>query len=82
MLAVPAEKRGLPQIDFIYWNETAGNASVLYWVYNEQNGRVIGSLARDKWVRTPAGWRRSHHEKFFPDRVLIENGKAVILPVR
>ncbi len=41
---------------------------------------MIGSLYRDTWVQTPAGWRRIRQEKFFPDRPLLEDGKALILP--
>jgi hypothetical protein len=80
MLTIPPEKRGTPKIDFIYWTETPAHVTALFWVYGERDGAVVGSLSRDTWVHTSNGWRRTRHEKYFPDRPLIANGKPVILP--
>ncbi|MBY0506855.1 MAG: hypothetical protein K2X03_23245 [Bryobacteraceae bacterium] len=80
LLEVPSEKRPSPTIDIIYFRENAWNAQAVYWVYRREQNKVVGSLARDTWVRTAPGWRRIRHEKFFPDRPLQEDGKAVILP--
>jgi hypothetical protein len=80
LLAIPAEKRPIPNQQVVYMTETGWNALVLYWVYRQAENRLIGSLARDTWVRTAQGWRRIRHEKFFPDRPLMEDGKALVLP--
>ncbi len=80
MLAVPPEKRSSPHVDFIWWSETTAKVTVLYWVYDEQEGVVVGAMIRDTWIPTHAGWRRSVHEKLFPNRPLIDHGKPVILP--
>jgi hypothetical protein len=80
MLAVPSEKRPAPKMDFVYMRETGWNVLVVYWVYDESASQIVGSLARDPWVRTTEGWRRIRHEKFFLNRPLVVDGKAVILP--
>jgi len=54
--------------------------TVLYWVYGTADEKLIGSIARDTFVRTEQGWRRMRHEKYFPDRPLVVNGKTVIAP--
>jgi hypothetical protein len=79
-LAVPPEKRSSPHVDFIWWNETPSKTMVLYWVYDEHEGVIVGAIIRDTWLPTRAGWRRSMHEKLFPNRPLIDHGKPVILP--
>ncbi len=79
LLSIPPEKRPTPTLDFVYFHETGWNFVVVYWVYRQSERRTIGSMARDTWVRTAAGLRRIRHDKFFPDRVLID-GKPVILP--
>lgn len=38
-----------------------------------------GALYRDTWVRTADGRRRVRQE-FFPDRLLSDDGKPLILP--
>ena len=80
LLAIPPDRRPSPRLDFVYWNEAAGDVTALYWVYSERDGRLTGSLARDTWVNTANGWRRTRHEKFFPDRPLVVYGRAVIAP--
>ena len=67
VLAIPAEKRPMPRQQIVYMTETGWNVLVVYWVYRQSESRLIGSLARDTWVRTARGWRRIRHEKFFPD---------------
>jgi hypothetical protein len=80
LLALPPEKRPTPRLDIIFVNETNWNMTALYWVYTGVEGQLTGSLARDTFVRTAQGWRRMRHEKYFPDRPLVVNGKAVIAP--
>jgi len=80
LLAVPPENRPLFHIEPIYWNETAAAMTVVYWVYIDIKGNRNGSIARDTWARTAAGWRRTRHEKVFPDRPLMKDGKPVFLP--
>ena len=79
-LAIPPEKRPMPQMDFVYLRETGWNVLVVYWSSRRSGTRVIGALYRDTWVRTAAGWKRTRQEKFFPDRPLSEDGKPLILP--
>jgi hypothetical protein len=59
--------------------ESAGKVVVVYWVYGVSGRTVIGSMARDTFVRKAEGYRRTLHEKFFTDRPLIQDGKPVIL---
>jgi len=80
LLATPPEKRPSPRMDIIFMNETKWNVTVLYWVYGTADEKLIGSIARDTFVRTEQGWRRMRHEKYFPDRPLVVNGKTVIAP--
>lgn len=80
LLAVAPENRPVPRQQMVYLAETGWNVVAVYWVYGAMGERLVGSMARDTWVRTPRGWRRMRHEKLFPDRALIENGKALILP--
>ena len=80
LLALPPEKRPTPRLDIIFVNETNWNMTALYWVYTGTEGQLTGSMARDTFVRTAQDWRRMRHEKYFPDRPLVVNGKAVIAP--
>jgi hypothetical protein len=80
LLAIPQEKRPTAKLDFIYWKETGWNVLAVYWVYRQTEQQLVGSLVRDTWVRTAQGWRRIRHEKMFPDRPLVDEGKPVILP--
>ena len=80
LLAVAPENRPIPQQQILYTSSAGGKAVIVYWVYRVAANSVIGSLARDTWVRTPDGFRRIRHQKLFPDRPLIENGKPVVLP--
>jgi hypothetical protein len=80
-LAIPPEKRPMPQMDFVYIRETGWNVLVVYWNSRRVGNQVIGSLFRDTWTRTASGWKRIRQEKFFPDRPLLSDGKPAILPV-
>ena len=79
-LAIPPEKRSLPQQEFVYIQQTGWNVLAVYWNYRRNGTKLVGALYRDTWVQTPGGWRRIRQEKFFPDRPLVEDGKALILP--
>ena len=80
LLLVPPEKRTLPRQEIVYMTATGWNVLVTYWVFRQAEHTIVGSLARDTWVRTAPGWRRIRHEKFFPDRPLAKDGKALLLP--
>jgi hypothetical protein len=80
VLSIAPAERPTPKMDVIFSNETKWNVTMLYWVYNGPEGNLTGSIARDTFVRTAQGWRRVRHEKFFPDRPLVVNGKPVIAP--
>jgi hypothetical protein len=80
LLSVPPEKRPIPEFHFLYFKENGWNARAIYWVYARSENRIVGSLARDTWVRTAQGWRRIRHEKLLPDQLLAEGGKALVLP--
>jgi len=80
ILAIPAEKRPTPKLDFVFIKETGWNVLAVYWVYRQTEQQLVGSMARDTWVRTGQGWRRIRHEKLFPERLLVDEGKPVILP--
>jgi hypothetical protein len=80
LLAIPPEKRPSPTLDFLYVKETGWSILAVYWVYRQSEHQMMGSLVRDTWVRTALGLRRIRHEKFFPDRVLVDDGKPVVLP--
>jgi hypothetical protein len=79
-LAMPAEKRPIPKMQIAWIRETDWNVLVVYWQYRLAGHQTIGALYRDSWVRTKAGWRRIRTQKFFPDRVLVDDGKGVFLP--
>jgi len=81
LLTVPSEKRPSVGQHIIYLTKTGWNILVVYWVYRPSNNGLIGSLARDTWVETSLGLRRIRHEKLFPDRALIEQGKPVVFPM-
>ena len=79
LLSIPPEKRPIPHQQILYMTETGWNALIVYWVYRESNHQLVGSLARDTWVQTAQGWKRIRHEKLFPDRPLVENGRSLLL---
>ena len=79
-LSIPPEKRSLPEREFVYIKQTGWNVLAVYWNFRRTGTKIVGALYRDTWAQTPFGWRRIRQEKFFPDRPLTEDGKAVILP--
>ena len=62
ILAIPSDKRPVPKLDFVYIKETGWNVLAVYWVYRQTENQLVGSMARDTWVRTAQGWRRIKHE--------------------
>ena len=82
LLSVPLENRPVLHQQMLYMAETGWSAYAVYWIYREAGDQLIGSIARDTWARTPQGWRRIRHEKLFPDRPLVQNGKGLILPTQ
>ena len=80
LLAIPPEKRPVPALDFLYFKETGWNVLAFTGSMRKTEHQIVGSLARDTWVRTASGWRRIRHEKFLPNQVLVDDGKPVILP--
>lgn len=70
LLSVPVGQRPIPLQEIIYAIESNGHATVVYWVYRMTDQGQVGSMIRDSWIKTQAGWRRSMHEKIFPDRPL------------
>jgi len=70
LLSIPPGQRPAPLRKVIYASEQGTHASVVYWVYRLTEQGPVGSMVRDSWVQTSDGWRRTMHEKFFPDRLL------------
>ncbi|MBM3727457.1 MAG: nuclear transport factor 2 family protein [Acidobacteria bacterium] len=77
LLGVPAERRPGMGIEMIHVAESGDTAEVVCWVFVElPGGELRGTIARDKWARVEAGWRRVRHEKIFPERPLVRTGKG------
>ncbi len=70
LLSIPVGKRPVPLQKTIYVGRPGPQVVVVYWVYRITDAGAVGSIVRDSWLQTPAGWRRSLHEKLFPDRLL------------
>jgi hypothetical protein len=70
LLSTPASQRPIPEQKIVFASHAGSRALVVYWVYRTTAGGPVGSIARDTWVQTGEGWRRSIHEKLFPDRLL------------
>ncbi len=70
LLAVPTGQRPTPLQRIIYVHQSGVHTLVVYWVYRNTSQGPVGSVVRDTWTNTHLGWRRSLHEKFFPDRPL------------
>ena len=70
LLSIPVGQRPIPIQKTAYVSDQGDRVLVVYWVYRATDEGKIGSLVRDSWLKTPAGWRRILHEKFFPDRLL------------
>lgn len=89
LVATPPEKRVLPDIEVVWIREAGGKATVLMWVslqaritdhqgqFGEKgktHSTAVGALVRDSLTLTPKGWRRTMHEKLFPDQPLSIDG--------
>jgi hypothetical protein len=70
LLSIPVGQRPIPKQKTVYVGEQDKRVVVVYWVWRTTDKGSVGSLVRDSWVQTAAGWRRSMHEKIFPDRLL------------
>ncbi len=70
LLSIPAGQRPIPLQKIIYVNVSGKQTLVVYWVYRNTPEGNVGSIVRDTWQQTQAGWLRSLHEKLFPDRPL------------
>jgi len=70
LLSIPAGQRPIPLQKIIYVNVSGKQTLVVYWVYRNTPEGNVGSIVRDTWQQTQAGWLRSLHEKVFPDRPL------------
>ena len=70
LLAIPVSQRPIPGQKIVFVSESGSRALVVYWVYRTTAEGPVGSMVRDTWRQTGAGWRRSMHEKLFPDRLL------------
>jgi hypothetical protein len=69
-LAIPVGQRPIPGQKIVFVSESGPRVLVVYWVYRATAEGPVGSIVRDTWIQTAAGWRRSIHEKLFPDRLL------------
>jgi len=70
LLSIPVGKRPVPKQKIIYVNIAGSITTTVFWVYRTTDQGAVGSLIRDTWEKTELGWRRSLHEKLFPDRLL------------
>jgi hypothetical protein len=70
LLSIPPGQRPVPTQKVIYAGEQDTRVFMVYWVYRTTDQGAVGSLIRDTWIQIPAGWRRTMHEKLFPDRLL------------
>ncbi len=70
ILSIPSGQRPIPIQKTIFVSDQGSQVLVLYWVYRITDQGKVGSIVRDSWLKTPDGWRRTRHEKFFPDRLL------------
>jgi len=70
LLSIPTGQRPIPNQKLIYASQHGSHLLAVYWVYRTTPQGAVGSIVRDSWSQTPAGWRRSMHEKLFPDRLL------------
>jgi hypothetical protein len=93
VIAQPNRQRW--NVKIIWASRDQDHAIAVGWVYTKSENAgvegadsekssgqpvVFGTMIRDKWVLTKDGWRRSSHEKIFPDRVLTVVGADTILP--
>jgi hypothetical protein len=70
LLSIPTGQRPVPIQKLVYATQQGSHLLAVYWVYRTAPQGPVGSIVRDSWSQTPVGWRRSMHEKLFPDRLL------------
>lgn len=70
LLSIPPGQRPIPVQKIVYASVLQTKVVVVYWVYRMTKKGPVGSLVRDTWFNAEGGWRRSIHEKFFPDRLI------------
>jgi hypothetical protein len=70
LLSIPVGQRPIPKQKTVFVSQSDSSALVVYWVYRTTAEGSVGSMARDTWIQTRSGWRRTMHEKLFPDRLL------------
>ncbi|MGO9775860.1 MAG: hypothetical protein ACLQGT_15440 [Terracidiphilus sp.] len=70
LLSIPVGQRPTPLQKIIYVSEPGPRVLVVYWVYRNTDEGPVGSMVRDTWMQNRDGWRRTLHEKLFPDRPL------------
>jgi hypothetical protein len=84
------------KIDILWVSRVRDEATTVAWIYTKSNSAKVegtdsqkrgdkhpalfGTIIRDKWLFTKDGWRRSSHEKLFPDRILAIDGKDIMPP--
>ena len=84
------------KIDVLWASRVHDEATTVAWIYTKSNSAdvegvdsqkkgekhpvLFGTIIRDRWIFTKDGWRRSSHEKFFPDRILAIGGKDIVPP--
>ena len=96
LLALPPERR-VTGMDIIWAEQDSDRLAVLAWMMPSQTDRVDtrgeygpkgvthrilrGTLVRDLFVKTPAGWRRIQHDKLLPNSTLLAiDGVPRVLP--
>jgi len=70
LLSILVGQRQIPGQKIVFVGKSGSRALIVYWVYRTTAEGLVGSMVRDTWIQTGAGWRRSMHEKLFPDRLL------------
>jgi hypothetical protein len=70
LLSIPVGQRPIPGRKIVFVSESGSRTLAVYWVYRTTGDGPVGSMVRDTWIQTGTGWRRSMHEKLFPDRLL------------
>lgn len=70
ILSIPVGQRPIPKQKIVFVNNAVSLTVAVFWAYRMTDQGPVGSLIRDTWQMTESGWRRSLHEKLFPDRLL------------
>jgi hypothetical protein len=96
LLVLPPERR-VTGMDIIWAEQESDRLAVLAWMMPSEVDRVDakgdygpkgashritrGTLVRDLFIRTPAGWRRIQHDKLLPNSTLLAvDGEPRVLP--